>query len=417
MVQTTIQPLRFIQQPLQRARAHGLVRDGRFETIYVVLKVAEVCNLGCRYCYFFEGGDMSFERDPKFIAESTVEGLGRFLAQGVEELGICNVEISMHGGEPLMIGKRRFETFCRVLNRHVAPVAKLALSIQTNATLLDEEWVKLLSAYEVSIGVSLDGPRHIHDHERVTKRGKGSYDAVLRGIDVLRRAQNIGLIPGFAVGCVVNPDADAAEIYDHFVHELGFESLAFRPPIMDWTDYSVEVNSKVTKFYRTLVDAWLKDANPSIRIEFLSRILTAMLSDDGARTYARAVRNLFPTFSVRSNGDLCPDDALPPKDPQFRHTGMNVDNSTLRSFFSAQFWEGIDSQDVALDAECEKCRWLGICRGGPAEERYAGAGRFSSRTVYCDTRKSVFEAIYEVVGSACGYDTLDRRVLSTLQDT
>src|SRR5688572_32151428 len=110
----------------------------RFENLYVVLKIAEVCNLGCTYCYFFSGGDDSYTQDPRYITVATVEEVARFLAHSVDELDISTVHISFHGGEPLMVGKRRMLEYCKRLHRHISPKADLRLSLQTNATLLDK---------------------------------------------------------------------------------------------------------------------------------------------------------------------------------------------------------------------------------------------------------------------------------------
>jgi uncharacterized protein len=285
--------------------------------------------------------------------------------------------------------------------------------MQTNATLLDDEWMDLLSAYHVGIGVSLDGPAHVNDRYRINKRGGGSYAEVVKGIEVLRKAQDRGLISGFGVGCVIDPDSDAAETYRHFVHTLGFQMVGYRPPIMDWRNFDARTAEKIASYYETLVAAWIADNNPHIKIKLLSFVLGAMMSDKGALSTARALVNLTRSITVRSNGDLCPDDTLTPKEPGFRDTGFNVRNSSLAEFYRASFWEGIDSPRQGLDAECRDCRWLGICRGGPAEERYLGNGEFSSKTVYCGMRKNVYQSIYEFVASSLGQETLDRRLAST----
>jgi uncharacterized protein len=386
----------------------------RFENIHLVLKVAEVCNLDCKYCYFFFGGDDSHVRDPHYLHHTTVERIGAFLSEGIDALGVSKVDISLHGGEPLMIGKRRFEAMCRILHEHISPKAHLKLVMQTNATLLDDAWLEILSAYDVGIGVSLDGPKYINDRERIDKEGRGSYDDVIKGIDVLRRSQKRGLIPGFAIGCVINPSADAREIYHHFVHELGLGSLGFREPIMDWTTLDDSVVADVTRFYEVLLEEWLNDDNPKVRVNFLSEILGAMMSDIGTSSYSKAIRSRMRSFSIRTNGDLCPDDALPPKDPRFRNTGFNINNCTLKQFFDAEIWKGIDSFLLGLDDSCRRCKWRGICEGGPAEERYAGDLKFASKTVYCETRKSVFSGLYARVGSVTGFETLDRRLIRAL---
>jgi uncharacterized protein len=270
-----------------------------------------------------------------------------------------------------------------------------------------------LSAYQVGIGVSLDGPPHINDRYRINKRGGGSYAEVIQGVEILRKAQDRGLLPAFGVGCVIDPDSDAAETYRHFVHTLGFQTIGYRPPIMDWTNFDARTAAKIAAYYEALVAAWVQDNNPKVRIKFLSFVLGAMMSDAGALSTAHALVNLTRSITVRSNGDLCPDDALQPKEPGFRDTGFNVNNCTLGEFYRAAFWRSIDTPGRGLEAECRDCQWLGICRGGPAEERYLGNGEFSSKTVYCGMRKNVYQSIYALVAGSLGHDTLNRRLAST----
>src|SRR5579863_5640247 len=139
--------------------------------LLVALKIAEVCNISCKYCYFFEHNDKSYEKDPPFISQNLVRDAGRFLGEGAAALGIPTVTIALHGGEPLMVGKKRMAQICEDLIREITPHAKLQLGVQTNGLLLDRQWVDIFSLFDCSIGLSLDGPRHVHDAMRVDRRG------------------------------------------------------------------------------------------------------------------------------------------------------------------------------------------------------------------------------------------------------
>ena len=380
------------------------------DRIHIVLKMTEVCNLGCKYCYFFEGGDVSYKADPPYITHEMVESIGAFLSFGAKEMQLSTVEVTFHGGEPLMIGKRRFREICDILHRHVDPHAELLLTLQTNATLLDGEWIEILSLYKVGVGISLDGPEHINDAFRIDKRGKGTHKDVLRGIAALDRGTAQGLNSGFGVICVVQPDTEAVESLEHFVKILGEGIVDFRPPMMDWTNFDHQLVASTTRYYKDLVCAWIKRDNAALRLKFPSFVLAALLSDVGAQSSAHVLLNRTRSISIRSNGDLCPDDALVPKDIRYRHTGFNVASSAMSDFLSAPFWSNIDVPNATAHPECVDCRWLGICRGGPVEERYLGNLEFSSKTVYCSMRKVVFETIYELVSSVIGRDAVDQRL-------
>lgn len=99
-------------------------------------------------------------------------------------------------------------------------------SMQTNATLVTQQWINLLNKYHINIGVSIDGTKDYHDKYRIDHRGNGSYAAVTRGIKLLQGSLNSE--PGCLT--VINPDCDGKVVYDHLVKDLGFRSLDFLLP-------------------------------------------------------------------------------------------------------------------------------------------------------------------------------------------
>jgi uncharacterized protein len=386
-----------------------------YESIYIVLKVAEVCNLDCPYCYFFYGGDESFQRRPKYISGQTLADVGSFVSQGIGECGTNHVSISFHGGEPLMLGKKRFVEMCDTLHRHISPLARLTLSMQTNGTLIDSEWIDIISAYEIGIGVSLDGPAHINDRMRINKNGKGSHAAIVEGIRLLGMARNRGLIRGFAVNCVITPDSNAKEVFHHFVDELGVKVFDLAPPIMDWGNYDAKQVQFVTKFYEELLELWIARNDPCLRIGAFSGMLTALLTDGGAEAYSRARSHSMPTFTIRSDGSLCPDDALSPKSEAYRNTGLGVQNNTLKEFLQADFWREIHVAYVLPRGDCETCKWAGLCGGGLAEHRFAPGEGFARKSTYCDTRMAVCNGLYDYVQSILPVDSVERRIQASNQ--
>lgn len=382
----------------------------KFNSIYAVLKIAEVCNLDCPYCYFFYGGDESFLRRPKFITEKTIEDVGAFLAEGVHDYGIPRISISFHGGEPLLFGKERFIQMCRILHRHISPHAQLVLSMQTNATLIDPEWIDIISAYEIGVGISLDGPAHINDVLRINKNGKGSHAAIVKGIQQLNAAHDKGLIRGFAVNCVVTQNSNAKEIFSHFVDELGIKTFDLSSPIMDWGHYDEKGVEFITKFYKELLELWIARNDPGIRIGIFSDMLTALLSDQGAERYDRMRSHAVPTFTIRSDGGLCPDDALAPKSESYSETHFFVNNNSLRAFLEAEFWRDIHVAYLLPDGDCEACKWAGLCGGGLPEHRFTPGKGFARKSTYCETRMAVCRRLYDYVSSIVPAPSVDERL-------
>src|SRR5260221_10491935 len=97
----------------------------QFNTIEVVVKVSERCNIACDYCYMFYKGNDDYTRHPTYIPEESVEALAKFLVDSVKVHGSKHVFVHLHGGEPLMVGKRRFNELCKQLRDAIKPVAEL----------------------------------------------------------------------------------------------------------------------------------------------------------------------------------------------------------------------------------------------------------------------------------------------------
>ncbi|UTW58839.1 radical SAM protein [Kordiimonas sp. SCSIO 12603] len=378
--------------------------------LFVVLKVAEVCNLKCKYCYFFFAGDESYKKDPSYIAMSTVRDVAKYLAQAAKDYDLEQIDISLHGGEPLMIGKKRFEEICQILNEYISPLCALELAVQTNAVLIDEGWIDLFSIYDVGVGISLDGPRDINDIYRIDKKNKGTYDAVVKGLNYITEARKSGKLPGAGGLVVINPESDGGEIYKHMVHDLGFKSLDFLAPQQSWVDFDLERTQKVAEFYSQAMSQWLEDDNGDVNIRAFSEPLAAMLSNDGARYRVRALKDVKDAITIRSNGDVCPDDALTPLSENYRYTGFNVSSSKLRDFREHEVWADLAKGVSDAPVECKECKWLGICRGGLAEHRYSVDRKFSSPTTYCSARKDTFERLYEYVTHVIDVEEVDQRL-------
>lgn len=387
------------------------------DRLYIVLKVTEVCNLDCKYCYFFYGGDDSFKQAPARIETDTLENIGQFLAQGISDLNISVIDISFHGGEPMMIGKSRFKQMCQILHKYVSDKAELRLSMQTNGLLVDEQWIEILSQYKINVGLSLDGPEAVNDKYRTDKHGDGSYDKTVKGLRLLQQAAADGQISAVGIIAVINPQTSPVEIYDHLVYQLGIKTMYFAPPFMDWRNHDLIQSQQISNYYQQLVNHWLSDNNREIKERFLSNTLSALLTDANSDKLANFSQNNALSICIRDNGDLCPDDSLVPISKKFRFTNFNVGTDSLSAFLADDLWQMIDYSADGLADECKKCQWLGVCGGGLFEHRYSVDKAFANKSVYCDARIKVFETLYDYVAQHIEPQVLDNRLQSAAQIT
>jgi uncharacterized protein len=143
-----------------------------------------VCNLDCTYCFFLSK-ELLYPGSRFRMADDL---LAAYLRQLIEaQAGLPEVVVAWQGGEPTMMGLDFFRRSVELADGMRQPGQRISYTIQTNGTLLDDDWAAFFTEHQFLVGLSIDGPRAIHDTYRVNKAGKGSFDQVMQGLDVLRR--------------------------------------------------------------------------------------------------------------------------------------------------------------------------------------------------------------------------------------
>ena len=144
-----------------------------------------VCNLDCSYCFFLSK-EMLYPGSRFRMADDLLEAYVRQLIEA--HARAPEVTIAWQGGEPTMMGVDVLPPLGRARRAIPAPGQRAIYTIQTNGTLLDEEWAAFFKEHDFLVGISIDGPREIHDAYRVNKGGKGTFDQVMRGLGHLAAA-------------------------------------------------------------------------------------------------------------------------------------------------------------------------------------------------------------------------------------
>ncbi|MGE5762477.1 MAG: anaerobic sulfatase maturase [Mycobacterium leprae] len=143
-----------------------------------------VCNLDCEYCFFLSK-ELLYPGSRFRMAEDLQEAYIRQLLEA--HSGAPEVVVTWQGGEPTLMGLDFFRRSIELERRYARPGQRILNALQTNGTLLDDEWGRFLKEHDFLVGISIDGPRELHDAYRVDKGGKPTFDRVIRGLDVLRR--------------------------------------------------------------------------------------------------------------------------------------------------------------------------------------------------------------------------------------
>jgi len=181
-----------------------------------------VCNLDCKYCFFLSK-EMLYPGSRFRMADDMLE---TYIRQLLESQPGPEIAVAWQGGEPTLMGLDFFKRSVELVERHRRPAQRIAYTLQTNGTKIDDEWAAFFAEHKFLIGLSVDGPRHLHDAYRVDKGGQGSFDQVMAGWRTLA-ARNVDV----NVLCTVhNLNGDhPLEVYKFFRDEIGARYVQFIP--------------------------------------------------------------------------------------------------------------------------------------------------------------------------------------------
>ncbi|AKJ63466.1 anaerobic sulfatase maturase [Kiritimatiella glycovorans] len=193
------------------------------QAFHVMVKPAGPnCNLRCGYCFYLEKHAIFGQQ--RFVLSGDV--LEKFIAEYLRAQTVEEVTFAWQGGEPTLLGVDYFRNVCE-LQRKYADGHKVQNTLQTNGTLLDDEWCEFLAKEQFLVGLSLDGPRDIHDRYRFYADGRGSHEEVMRGLRLLKKHG----VEFNALACVPRENArEGVRIY-RFMREAGVRYIQFIPII------------------------------------------------------------------------------------------------------------------------------------------------------------------------------------------
>ncbi|MDE1812249.1 MAG: radical SAM protein [Thaumarchaeota archaeon] len=353
----------------------------------VILKVAERCNINCSYCYFFNGGDDTFKKRPTFIANSTIEAITRFLEDGIRDLKLEKTIIIFHGGEPLINDKKYFDNICTYFRDHLERDTDLTLCLQTNAMLIDDDWIDIFARHKIRVGVSLDGPQEYHDKSRIDFQNQGTYDRTIKGIEFLKQAHMMGKIDELGILCVIDPAHSAKRIYRHFVDTLNIKAMDFLLPDLTHDKFHEDPNAYGT-YLCELFDEWVRDDDPNIHVRVLNSVLSLILG--GSSMVDGYGMELTPAITIESDGNIGPDDLLRNCGSSLMPLGMNVINTQLSEFFNSHPMQQLNDAHIDLHESCKECCWLKVCGGGLMVNRFKQINEFKNPSIFCNGLKMFY---------------------------
>jgi uncharacterized protein len=347
----------------------------------VLIKIASRCNINCRYCYVYNMGDSGWANMPNQISYETTVALAKSLRE-LSQVQSRPFAVVLHGGEPLLLGLIKLRQLIFSLRNALPP--ERAISIQTNGILLTEEILDLCSATRVTISVSIDGPRHIHDKYRVGHTGRGTYDQVMRGIELLRSHHDSKfLFTGLLA--VIDPESDPAEVYAFFKD--------LHPPSVDFIyrdgnhsrlpagKRSLE-STEYGRWFAELLDIYLADQTP-IRIRILDDMIKLMLGGKGTKDGVGLTD--YGVMIIDTDGSITKNDTLK---SSFDGADRFEENWSIHTHDLAGV---LDSPEFAeyhrmqrpSSKTCLSCPELRVCGGGMTLHRWRDDNGYDNPSVYC----------------------------------
>jgi uncharacterized protein len=345
----------------------------------VVLQPTPFCNINCRYCYLPQ-------RDAKTVMPlPTVNTIfEKIFASGWSSPYLT---VIWHAGEPLVLASSYYQAAFEAIEALRPSGMELRHSIQTNGMLIDQDWCDFIKKWRVGVGVSIDGPRHLHDANRVTRSGKGTFDRAIAGIRLLRREK----VP-FHVITVLSEKSMRApdELLDFYLSE-GIDDVCFNVEESEGSYVSGLLSSgNPAADFRCFLDRFWTLSRKSSRIQFI-REIDGMIRRIFRPEHACAENAQVEPFGMvnidcHGNVSSFSPELLGYKDAKYNDFIVgNILSESLEDMLRSPAMQAMTRDIAAGVAMCRKeCDYYSVCGGGAPVNKLAENGSFaSSRTKFC----------------------------------
>lgn len=358
--------------------------QGGPQGIHVVAKpIGPLCNLNCEYCFYLEKQAL-FGPDENYRMSDDV--LSAFITNYVKSQPTPVVEFVWQGGEPTLLGIDFFKKVVD-LQKQFSGAKTITNSLQTNGTLLDDDWCRFLKKHNFMVGISLDGPKEIHDRYRRDRKGAGTFDKVMRGLRLLQKHK----VEYNVLACVARETARRPLDVYHFFKKEGVEFIQFSPIVERVTDEGsaqlglrlagpaaldkVEERNEVTPwsvipeeygdFLIDIYEEWVRHDVGTVFVMNFEWVLNAWIGNPSpvcvyAKTCGRSV-------VIEHNGDVYACDHC--VYPGYRLGNIRTDRLSGMVERSLQSGFGVKKEAV-LPGWCKECEVLAACHGGCPKHRF-----------------------------------------------
>ena len=343
------------------------------------------CNLRCGYCFYLKKGALYPAECRHRMSDEVLDRvISRFMR--VEQ---PQHSFAWQGGEPTLMGLDFFKRVTDLQRLHGRQGAVVANGLQTNGTLIDDDWARHFAEYRFLLGVSLDGPESIHDTYRKHADGRGSHRDVLKGIEALKRNRvEFNILTLVSQANVKRP----AEVYRYlvdqgFLHHQYIECVEFDAR-GEALPFSVSAE-QWGEFLCAIFDVWYASDTRRVSVRLFDSILMRLV--DGVANVCTMGKDCRKYLVVEHNGDIYPCDFFVEPDLKLGNV-MSDDWATL---WSQDRFAAFGAAKAAWNAGCASCAYLSLCGGDCQRHRYAAGRDPRALSALCTGWKLFFDHTLE----------------------
>ncbi|TRO52214.1 anaerobic sulfatase maturase [Candidatus Bathyarchaeota archaeon] len=327
-----------------------------------VKPTGSICNLGCQYCYYLEK-DQLYPEDESFQMPENV--LDNYIKQHIEACPDDTISFSWHGGEPTLLGLDFFRRIVELEKKYKPRDKTILNGVQTNGTLLDDELCRFFAKEGFAVGISIDGPKELHDRFRVTKDHRPTFEQVMRGYQLLQKHEVYT-----DVLCVVNSVnvQHPLEVY-RFFKGINAKYITFLPcvdpqPEGGVSDLSVP-SEAWGRFLCTVFDEWVREDIGRVKVQIFEEAVRTAFNQEHSLCIFRPTCGDIPV--LEHNGDLysCDHYVAP------EHLLGNIKQTPLVELLESPAQEKFgENKQTSLPRICRECRVLAMCNGECPKNRF-----------------------------------------------
>jgi len=329
--------------------------------------IGSICNLDCHYCYYLKKEHLYPAGESFRMTDDVLEN---YIAQHIKASPGQVIRFSWHGGEPTILGLDYFRRIVALQRKHQPPKQRIVNGIQTNGTLLDEDWCRFLASEKFAVGLSLDGPEEMHNRYRVTKDQKPTHKQVMHGYELLRRhGINCDIL------CVVNAHnvQYPLEVY-RFFKQIEARYITFLPLVEQQPDAESGVSQCTVppeswgEFLCAIFDEWMDQDIGEVKVHIFEEAATTAFGHDHALCIFRETCGDIPV--VEHNGDFFSCDHFVDDE---HHLG-NIQETPFVDLLESPAQRAFGHAKLdALPRYCRSCEVRTMCNGECPKNRFIHA--------------------------------------------